>query len=168
MPNRLLLLIPHCLFWVNQISWCQICVIWHLLLLANYWRKDKLVTVHAAISVPWSKGTGSLASQYVAYWNSMLRLEDEKPVAGEWGWNPGATLKPLTTERHTGASRLRGLLLLMACSADSKGSLCPVVSVKLILLKWLIWFKWLITFLLAPLTQLIGLKKDRSMMKRLM
>lgn len=90
MPNRLLLLILHCLFWVNQISWCQICAIWHLLLLANYWRKDKLVTVHAAISAPCGKGSSSPATQYATYSKSVLGLEGEEPAVGGQVWNPGA------------------------------------------------------------------------------
>lgn len=77
MPNRLLLLILHCLFWVNQISWCQICSIRHLLLLANYWRKDKLVTVRAAISTPCGKGTSSPTTQYGTYMKICARASED-------------------------------------------------------------------------------------------
>lgn len=126
MPNRLLLLILHCLFWVNQISWCQICAIWHLLLLANYWRKDKLVTVHAAISTPCGKGSGFPATQYATYSKSVPGLEDEEPVAGGWGWNPGAALEQLPGGRKAGGSegmaRGSGERLLAALAALGAGS----------------------------------------------
>lgn len=221
MPNRLLLLILLCLFWVNQISWCQLCAIWHLLLLANYWRKDKLVTVHTAISTPCGKGTGSPATQYARYSKSVLGVEDEELAAGGWGWTPGAAREQLPgAERQEAAgarpgapvrqgarngsqiparlrkaSRFQGLFVsstvwcflicinptlrsrlqtstpiippsfdfgcpaclqrhgtLRSSSNTHLGFLCPVVTVKLILFKWLIWFKWLITLLLVPLT----------------
>lgn len=245
MPNRLLLLILHCLFWVNQISWCQICAIWHLLLLANYWRKDKLVTVHAAISTPCGKGSGFPATQYATYSKSVPGLEDEELVAGGWGWNPGAAawgekgrrqrghgqglrgtaaggagstwcrqqirLGQFTDSVRQQARRVRKFSQIQArlrkasrcqdlfassttwcflicinpmlrlcsqvstpvippsfdfgcpghlqwhstlCSSSSTllGFLCPGVTAKVILFQWLIWFKWLITLLLVPLT----------------
>lgn len=82
MPSRLLLLILQCLFWVNHISWCQICAIWHLLLLANYWRKDNLFMVHVAMSAPCSKGTSSPATQHRIIDSTCHVL---KICAGTWG-----------------------------------------------------------------------------------
>lgn len=87
MPNRLLLLILPCLFWVNQISWCQICAIWHLLLLANYWRKDKLVMVHTAISSSCGRGTGSTATKYSTH-------------SRDWGWGSRMGQKPRGSTRE--------------------------------------------------------------------
>lgn len=109
MPNRLLLLILHCFSWVNQISWCQICAVWHLLLLVNYWRKEKLVTVHVAISAPCSKGMGSPPTQFATYSKSVPGLEDEEPVAGGWSWNPEAALEWLSgAERQEAAGGQQG------------------------------------------------------------
>lgn len=149
MPNRLLLLILYCLFWGNQISWCQICAIWHLLLLANYWRKDKLVMVHAAISAPCSKGTSFSATQYAASWNSVLGPRDKEIVSGRWTETLGHYVNFCPEREINRSQQSQG-------GADSKSNLqgpfCPVWTIKLILLKGLIWLKWLITVLLVPLT----------------
>lgn len=105
-----------------------------------------------------AKAPASPLHNMLTSWSSVLGPRDEEIVSGRWSETLGHYVNFCPEREIDRSQQAQG-------GADSKSNLLeplrPVWTVKLILLKGLIWFKWLITVLL------IWLKKDSTMMKRL-